>query len=377
MGNRTSTSGYEPLDQVRKEFRVAWYRCPIPRDRLKELTARSDLRGAFQAVGHLVLLVTSGTVTLLAWQRGLWGLMIAAIYLHGIMYSFVPGLVTHELSHGTVFRTKWLNGLFLRIYSLLGWVNFHHYKRSHTYHHLYTLHPKGDREVVLPGNPSLKALLLVQLATFNFQRLWFVLSSTIRLAVAGVFHNEWSEAIFPESDPKGRKLAVRWARLVLLFHVAVIAGSIIGGVWPLALLVSFGMCIANWWTYLIGVTMHTGLRDNVPDFRLCCRTIRLDPFSRFLYWHMNFHTEHHMYAAVPCYRLKELSREIAWDMPKSRTLIEAWKEMRYVLKRQKSDPSFQFDTPLPNQPDPTDGETDPRLAAGLGDLAPEGLVSDQ
>ena len=58
----------------------------------------------------------------------------------------------------------------------------------------------------------------------------------------------------------------------------------------------------------------------VPDFRLSTRTFyindpkrsALNPLSwpfrlvRFWYWHMNFHIEHHMYAAVPCYNLEKL-----------------------------------------------------------------------
>jgi hypothetical protein len=56
-----------------------------------------------------------------------------------------------------------------------------------------------------------------------------------------------------------------------------------------------------------------------------------------------------MYAAIPCYNLKKLSREIAWDMPKPRSLVEAWKEMRYVYKRQQTDPDYQWDTPVPNK----------------------------
>ena len=44
-----------------------------------------------------------------------------------------------------------------------------------------------------------------------------------------------------------------------------------------------------------------GLQDYVPDFRLCYRRFLVNPVVRFLYWHMNFHIEHHMYAAVPCY----------------------------------------------------------------------------
>ncbi len=50
----------------------------------------------------------------------------------------------HELSHGTVFRSKWLNELFLRVFSFLGWYSFAHFGASHTRHHAYTLHPPDD-----------------------------------------------------------------------------------------------------------------------------------------------------------------------------------------------------------------------------------------
>ena len=38
---------------------------------------------------------------------------------------------------------------------------------------------------------------------------------------------------------------------------------------------------------------------------------------RFWYWHMNFHIEHHMYAAVPCYNLEKLH----YVRPNSDTLL--------------------------------------------------------
>ena len=138
------------------------------------------------------------------------------------------------------------------------------------------------------------------------------------------------------------------------------------------MLVTFGMFIGNWWAYFIGVTMHTGLRDNVPDFRLCVRTITLDPFSRFIYWFMNYHLEHHMFAAVPCYNLPRLHKALAFDMPKPRTLIAAWKEMRDTWHRQKKDPSYQFDTPLPKRAKGPAKAQDP-LGASLGNLAPKEL----
>ena len=55
---------YTPLVEVRRTLRVKWYRSPIDPAVLRSLMQRSDLRGAFQAVGHLLL--AAGTA-LLTW----------------------------------------------------------------------------------------------------------------------------------------------------------------------------------------------------------------------------------------------------------------------------------------------------------------------
>ena len=123
--------------------------------------------------------------------------------------------------------------------------------------------------------------------------------------------------------------------------------SIVFQFWWLMILVSGGIFVANAWLYFVGMTQHTGLRDNVPDFRLCVRTIQLDSLTSFLYWRMERHIEHHMFAGAPCYNLKRLSREIADDMPAPRSLLGAWREMRSVWQRQQTEPDYQYDTPLP------------------------------
>jgi fatty acid desaturase len=118
--------------------------------------------------------------------------------------------------------------------------------------------------------------------------------------------------------------------------------------------------------------MHTGLKDNVSDFRLCVRSITLDPFSEFLYWRMNWHTEHHMYAAVPCYNLSRLASLIATDMPAPRSLFGARKEVRQIYHRQQKESTYQFETPLPQKSKAAKGARD-ELASSLGNLAPKGL----
>jgi len=86
-----------------------------------------------------------------------------------------------------------------------------------------------------------------------------------------------------------------------------------------------------------------------------------------------------MYAGVPCYNLGKLYQEIKDDMPAPRTLLGAWREMRLAWDRQKSEPDYQYDTPLPAtaNPEPIDEDesrhSSTELERSIGELAPAGL----
>ena len=56
--------------------------------------------------------------------------------------------------------------------------------------------------------------------------------------------------------------------------------------------------------YFFNIYQPIGILDIVSDFWLSTRTIVLDPLLRFLDWHMNLFTEHHMDAAAPCNQLR-------------------------------------------------------------------------
>ena len=58
--------------------------------------------------------------------------------------------------------------------------------------------------------------------------------------------------------------------------------------------------------------------------------------------------EHHMYAAVPCYHLGRLHRLVRQDLPHCpRGLVETWRQIAAIQKRQKTDPDYQFVAALP------------------------------
>jgi fatty acid desaturase len=63
---------------------------------------------------------------------------------------------------------------------------------------------------------------------------------------------------------------------------------------------------------------------------------------------MNYHTEHHMYAAVPCYNLKKLHRLIKADLPECpHGLVATWRQILEILKKQRQDPKYQYVPVLP------------------------------
>jgi len=381
--------GYQPLDEVRKTLRVEWYRSPIPGAKLRELSRRSNRQAWFQAGGHLALFVITAALVTHFWSRQLWGVFLVALFCHGTVTSFFTGVAPHELGHGTVFRTKWLNKVFLYLFSLIGWWDIYDYGSSHTYHHRYTLHPEGDRENLLPLEPSLASFFMLQLFTVNLvtqpRRVFSKggLVSTVWVTLKAAFGVvgppevpifEWLRALHVDQPEEFRK-SVRWSRILILFHGSVLVIAILTGLWVLPLIFSVAPFIANWLHYFVGMTQHCGLMENVPDFRKSVRSMRLNPLFSFLYWRMEWHTEHHMYAGVPCYNLGRLYEEIADDMPEPRSLIGAWREMRMIWRVQKRDPDYQFDTPLP----PTarvarsDAPEAIELESSIGDLAPAGL----
>ena len=370
----------KPMSEIRKELRIKWYRCPIDPTVLRELSKPSDIQGFQMALGHLGLWLLTGALSFYFAVEQFWLGFLLTIFLHGTVGTFFSA-PHHELCHGTVFKTKRFNEIFLRIFSTLGLQNFHIYKMSHSYHHRFTLHRIADKEVVLPKTPSLRFLYLLQLFTFNItggfesRGLFPTMRGLFRVAADRMEqpYNEWGAELYAEF-PEERQKAVHWARYLIAVHLSFALFAVLIGYPILILIVSLHPFIGNWLRYFVGAPMHCGLRSDVSDFRKCVRTITLDPISEFLYWHMNWHLEHHMFAAVPCYNLKKLYEAVADDMPKPRTLISSWQEMLEVVKQQEADPAYEFDTPVPPQRTRKEKEQQLELEASIGDLAPTAIA---
>ena len=378
---------YPPLAEIRQDFDVQWYRSPLDPKKFRELSKRSDLKGWFQAGGHLAMFVATGSLVFVSWSMEIWLLFFAALFFHGTVASFFSGTAPHELGHGTVFRTPWLNKMFLYLFSLIGWWDPFDYACSHTYHHRFTLHPEGDRENLLPLHPSVDKTFLLQLFTVNFltqpgrtfgkggllSTLYVTFLSALgKTGSSEIPSNEWLNSLHADQPDEHRK-SILWSRMLLAFHGTVVVVSLLTGFWVLILIISISRFFANWLSYFVALPQHCGLKEDTTDFRKCVRSMKLHPFVEFLYWHMNWHTEHHMYAGVPCYNLKKLHAEVKDDMPVPRTLTGAWREMLDIWRIQQSDPDYAFDTPLPSTAKTSRRSPSDEAEASIGDLAPKGL----
>lgn len=329
--------------------RIQWYRVEVPRDVLKKLTTRSDWKAGLQTVGYLLLLAVTAAAAWIAWEATeagefpLWG-TILLVFLHGTMWKFLlQGF--HELVHNTVFKTRWLGTFFLYVYSLLGWHDPVTFKASHTRHHMYTLHPPKDREVQLPIRMRLWHYITV--AVVDPVALVILVKKAVVNAFGG-YVSDWQREIIREDGEKTRKAMVRFNRVLLLLHAGIVVISVATGLYQLAVLTSLASFYGRWLQFLCNESQHIGLVDNVPDFRLCCRTFTAGPFIRFLYWNMNYHTEHHMYAAVPCYNLHQLHKAIRHELPPyTHGLVATWRQIIEILGRQEVQPGYLYLPELP------------------------------
>jgi fatty acid desaturase len=326
--------------------KINWYRSPIDRETMAKLNQRSDWQGFLQTAGHLGLLTLTGVGAWFASTRLPVIVLLLILYLHGTFWAFLMNAF-HEFCHKTVFKTKALNTFFLYLVSFLSWNNPVLFWASHQEHHKYTLHPPEDQEVLLPAKLTLVGFL--KIAIISPWDIYPRVKGLIRLCL-GKIDGEWPNYLFPASAVEMRRKLFTFARLTLLGHILIVAVSLYFGQWIIPVIITLAPFYGGGLQYICNNTQHTGLQDKTSDYRLCTRTIRLDPFTRFLYWQMNYHVEHHMFAAVPCYNLAKLHKVISPDLPATLNLLDAWKLIIEIQKKQAADASYYHVPQLPGKP---------------------------
>ncbi len=314
-----------------------WYQCPVPRATMRKLLERRDGPAIRDTIIWFALL--GGT----AWATiALWGSWWAAIpyLIYAAIYGSTSDSRWHESSHGTAFKTDWMNNALYEVASFMVMRESTYWRWSHTRHHSDTIIVGRDPEIAAPRPPDLKAMALSFLNIGNYP-VYF--GKILRHSLKRMSAEE--KTFIPESEFP--KIYLR-ARIYVLIYAATITASIALGSWLPLMFIGLPNLFGTWLMPIYGLTQHAGLAENVLDHRLNCRTVCVNFIHRYLYWNMNYHVEHHMFPLVPYHALPQLHELVKSDMPTPYpSLLSAWREIIPSLIRQVKDPAWHVKRKLP------------------------------
>lgn len=315
-----------------------WYHTDVPRADMKALMKRSDqpaIRDTVIYYGAMIIFAGIGIALWPSWWSLPFWMAYATLYTAGADSRW------HEAGHGTAFKTRWMNNVVYHVACFMLFRNPTLWRWSHARHHTDTIIVGRDPEIITMRPPVLfkVGLLLIGMHTYD----GFI--AMFRHATKGL--NEQEKSFTPESD-WGRAQLV--ARIWIVIVAAVIFTAIATTSLLPFMLVGVGPAILGSWHFILtGLLQHTGMADNVIDHRLNSRTVYMNPVSRFIYWNMNYHVEHHMFPMVPYHALPKLHDTIKNDLPEPNTgFTDGVGEVISALRKQLTDPEYRIEKTLPS-----------------------------
>jgi fatty acid desaturase len=322
-----------------------WYRTDVPRKVMKELMLRSDSPAIRDTIIWLAAIALSAAGGTYFW--GTWW-CVPFFFVYGVMYGSSSDSRWHECGHGTAFKTRWMNEIVYQIASFMLMRNPVSWRWSHARHHTDTIIVGRDAEIAVMRPPRLVRVALNFIGVFD---VWYSMEALLNNTFGRLSPAE--KSFIPEME---------WSKAILAgrVHIAIYAVTIALALgtrsWLPLMLIGLPRMYGCWHMVMTGVLQHGGLADNVTDHRLNTRTVYMNPVSRFLYWNMNYHVEHHMYPMVPYHALPKLHELIKHDLPVPNPSIwHAYREMIPVFFRQVHDQEFFLLRELPPTAQPYRG----------------------
>ncbi|GAF02700.1 NADH:ubiquinone reductase (Na(+)-transporting) subunit F [Saccharicrinis fermentans] len=316
---------------------AVWYTTPVPREKMIELLQRKNGPAIRDTLIWFGLMVGFAILTVVFW--GSWWVLLPYL-AYSVLYASTSDSRWHESSHGTAFKSDWMNNVLYEIASFMVFRQSTVWRYSHTRHHSDTLVRGRDPEISVPRPPDILGIILnfwgLKAMPSEMRKIWIHASGKIDKEVA---------TYLPEYE---HEKVILKARIYLAIYLVVILMSIFLAT-PLPIMfIGLPVIFGSWLMPVYGLTQHAGLSENVLDHRLNCRTVYMNRIHRFLYWNMNYHIEHHMFPLVPYHALPQLHALIKYDCPPAYNgIIETFKEIVPAVLKQVKDPSYFVERKLP------------------------------
>ena len=155
------------------------------------------------------------------------------------------------------------------------------------------------------------------------------------------------QVIPPAEMPK----AIWNARLMVASYAAMLLWAALAESWIPIVLVFLPRILGGPVTGLLHLTQHTCLQMNVRDHRFSTRSFMAGPVTRFFYFNMNYHIEHHSFPMVPFYNLPRLNAAVRDQLPAPCDgLIGVYSEILTAIRRQHREPGYFIRRAVPDRP---------------------------
>ncbi len=331
VGAESSTSVASGLAEA------SWYISPVSRENMRELLIRRNGPAIRDTLLWFFLIFGSGYLFFIFW--GTWWAIIP-YFVYATLYAATSDSRWHESSHGTAFKSDWMNNALYEIASFMVFRQSIPWKWSHTRHHSDTIIRGRDPEIAYPRPTDIIGSIL---QIFALKSVPVEFKKMIKHALGKI--DPEVATYLPKSEY--HRVFFR-ARIYLLIYASSIGLSIY--FWTILPLMFIGIptFVGTWLMLIYGTTQHAGLAENVLDHRLNCRTVYMNFINRYLYWNMNYHLEHHMFPLVPYYNLPKLHELIKDDCPKPYpSIYAAFQEIIPAIIRQAKEPDYFVQRELP------------------------------
>lgn len=288
------------------------------REEIRQLTARSDLLGGWAILSTWALIALAFAAIAWAASQPLWLAAPVCVLALAVIAGrqLCLAILMHDASHGTLFKTRWLNDVLADwLCARPIWNDLHKYRRHHLIHHTRTGSDEDSDISLIAGLPTTRASLLRKFARdlsgitglkFLFGRLlqdagllkWTVANDVVWLPRQG---RRWYQHL-------GLLFTNSWPMLLtntLLFALLALAGyGWLYGVWVLAYITPFPLFLR-----IRSLAEHACTERSNDMFRNT-RTTRAGWLARTFVapLRVHYHIEHHVMASVPWFRLPIMHR---------------------------------------------------------------------
>lgn len=260
---------------------------------------KNDLKAAHFVLTRLILFV--GLLIIIFSPKAPILLKGLAVTIYFISYSFLGMAgISHELLHNTLFRKRFWNIFFFRIFGIMTLTNYAFFEFTHWKHHKEPLSESDPKDLFDGKLSKFTIFLWVTFDFFSFANRFKVLC----LNSLGIIPNERirNQILNDQDSRKILNKIILGSRIIILCHLFIAFIALLFKMPIIIVFTTFGPFVLTFFNKILAISQHYGLEENENLF-YSCRTVILPSWLAYLYGNMNYHTEHHLFPGVPAYNL--------------------------------------------------------------------------